>query len=524
MEQTHVITLIKEKISVEVLHETRLLDALKSAGIFTDAPCGGKGTCGKCKVRMQKDEKWETVQACQTKVLSDIFIDTSEHKREHQILTSADTRKVEFKPGISIVEGTQGYMAAVDIGTTTIASYLLDGRNGRQICTASCLNPQTAYGADVISRAEYTLKYGSAELTKCIQDAVNSLLLELSQKAGADIKEIRQICLVGNTCMHHIFFGLPMDSLVLAPYEPYEKKMVRGKASDFNIQIHPEGELIFLPVIAGFVGADTMGCLLAIRPDLEEKMSLIIDIGTNGELVLGNKEKMVCCSTAAGPAFEGAKIECGMRGAQGAVDHIFYSEGSFHVSVIGGGRPKGLCGSGLIDVTACLRKMGLMDEAGRLLGKEETEKLYGKEIAGHIVERDGRNAFVFCTDTPSVFLTQKDIGEVQLAKGAIAAGIFLLEKYLGITHEQVDRVYIAGAFGNYMDTDNACDIGLLPQSLRKRIVSIGNAAGEGAKIALKNSGELELTETLRSQINFLELASMAEFQDCFIDELEFPEL
>lgn len=524
MKQIHKITFIQEELSIEVPDETTIMEALKTAGIFLDAPCGGRGTCGKCQVRIQKDSMWETVKACQTKVSSDLVVDTFESKKKHQILTSSDTRKVAFKPSVKIPEDSPYYMAAFDIGTTTIASYLLDGKTGRQLCTASCVNPQAAYGADVISRADYTLKHGSLELSDCVHTAINKLLQELTQKAAAHTEEILQICLVGNTCMHHIFFQLPMNSLVLAPYVPYEKKLVREKASAFNIHIHPDGELIFLPVIAGFVGADTMGCLLSVRPDLNEDISLIIDIGTNGELVLGNRDKMICCSTAAGPAFEGAKIQCGMRGAQGAVDHLSYSDGTFHVSVIGEGKPKGLCGSGLIDTIACLRSLDLIDDSGKILSHEEAAELHGTDIAAHIGEEQGKPAFIFCLDTPSVFLTQKDIREVQLAKAAISAGILLLEKQLGITHEQIKTIYIAGAFGNYMNPESACRIGLLPGSLLDRIVPIGNAAGEGAKIALLNCDELEQSTILMNQVNFLELASLPEFQNYFIDELEFPEL
>lgn len=213
-----------------------------------------------------------------------------------------------------------------------------------------------------------------------------------------------------------------------------------------------------------------------------------------------------------------------MRGAQGAIDHLSYSDGAFQVSVIGGGTPKGLCGSGLIDTIACLRNLDLIDDSGKIVSREEAEELCGKDIAAHITEEQGKPVFTFCLDTPSVFLTQKDVREVQLAKAAISAGILLLEKQLGITHEQIHTVYIAGAFGNYMNPESACRIGLLPGSLHDRIVPVGNAAGEGAKIALLNRDELEYSTVLMNQVNFLELASLPEFQDCFIDELEFPEL
>lgn len=522
MKQTYVLHFVQEQISLEVEEGTTVMNALKAAHIFLDAPCGGKGTCHKCLVQVSSDSaSWKTVKACQTRISSSLYIDTSKSKRKHRILTEASARSVPYLPSAKISEELPCYLAAFDIGTTTIASYLLDGHTGKQLGTASCVNPQAAYGADVISRADYTLHHGFDDLTGCIRKAMNALLQELAHAADIQVEEILQICLVGNTCMHHIFFQYPMNSLVLAPYVPYQKGLIKGKAADFQIHIHPEGELIFLPVIAGFVGADTMGCLLAVRPDLKEEITLMIDIGTNGELVLGNKERLVCCSTAAGPAFEGAKIQCGMRGAEGAIDHVFWDEEGFRFSVIGNGKPKGICGSGLIDAIACLRKQGLIDEMGHMLSYEEAVEICGAEIASHMIQKENMTAFLFDPQLPQVYLTQKDVREVQLAKGAISAGILLLEKHLGITHEDIQTIYIAGAFGNYMNPENACNIGLLPATLKDKIQSIGNAAGEGAKIALLNKEELAETVRLSQQVEFLELAAIPEFQDCFVDELEF---
>ena len=525
MKQSHILHFVQEQISLEVEEGTTVMNALKAADIFLDAPCAGKGTCQKCLIQISTDaSSWDTVKACQTKIDCSLYIDTSKSKLKPRILTSAAARCVPYAPSVQIPENESGYFAAFDIGTTTIASYLLDAHTGKQLGTASCMNPQAAYGADVISRADYTLHHGFDALTGCIQKAINHLLQELANAANIQVKEILQICLVGNTCMHHIFFQYPMDSLVLAPYVPYQRKLIREKAAKFQIHIHPEGELLFLPVIAGFVGADTMGCLLAVRPDLKDEITLMIDIGTNGELVLGNKKQLVCCSTAAGPAFEGAKIECGMRGADGAIDHVFWDENGFRFSVIGNCEPKGICGSGLIDAIACLRKQGLIDEMGHMLSYQEAMENCGATAASHITQRQNMTAFLFDPDIPHVYLTQKDVREVQLAKGAISAGILLLEKHLGITHQQIQTIYIAGAFGNYMNPQNACTIGLLPTTLKDRIQSIGNAAGEGAKIALLNKDELAQTVRLSQQVEFLELAAIPEFQDCFVDELEFPEL
>lgn len=526
MKQTYKLTFLDENVSVEARKNETLMESMKEAGIFLDAPCAGQGTCGKCLVRISADTKnWETVKACQTKIVSDLWVDTRKSPRKYHILTTSSVRKVPYEPSlpekIQMNGRERGYLAAFDIGTTTIAAYLLDGQNGEQRCTASCLNPQAAYGADVISRANYNLEHGSRELADCIHRAIDGLIGELSQKAGIKREQIIQICLVGNTCMHHIFFQYPMDSLVRAPYKPYQRGLIRDQAAKYQIHIHPQGELIFLPVIAGFVGADTMGCILTIQPDHKEEITLMLDIGTNGELVLGNKKKLICCSTAAGPAFEGAKIECGMRGAQGAIDHVTLADG-FHYSVIGGENPKGICGSGLIDAIAILLHAGLIEPSGRLLTPEEAVQV-NESLGRHVAVKDGKPVFLFDLQQDSVYLTQKDIREVQLAKGAISAGILLMEKELGISHEQIQTVYIAGAFGNYMDPGSACDIGLLPPELADRVIPVGNAAGEGAKLALMNRKEMERTELLMNKVEFLELAGIPEFQDCFVDELEFPE-
>ena len=409
-------------------------------------------------------------------------------------------------------------MAAFDIGTTTVAGYLLDGRTGEQLATASALNTQTEYGADVIMRANYSLEHGAEELSTNIRMLLRKLIGTLCEKAKKDPEDIYQVSVVGNTCMHHLFLGIVPDSLVHAPYNPAISQGLFFPAERFDLGIHPGGQLIVLPVIAGFVGADTVACLLAVNLEEEKKMTLMIDIGTNGEIVLGNEKRRIACSTAAGPAFEGAKIACGMRGAEGAIEHAYLVEGKLEYKVIGGGRPTGICGSGLIDLIACLLDAGVIDESGKLVEDP------------HVVQIDENTKAAYLLADPSesgngkpVYLSQKDIREVQLAKGAIAAGIALLAKQMGITLEEIEQVYIAGAFGNYMDPKGACRIGMLPGILKDRIIPVGNAAGEGAKLALLSKEELARAERLARHTEFLELAALPEFQDQFVDELEFPE-
>lgn len=561
---------IREKKEIEVPEGTTILDAEIRAGLIPDAPCGGQGKCGKCLVRAEGT----VTKACQTAITKDLEVDTLLEHKENRILTEGLSRPVAFMPdlhqqkvilkrakagenisdwemlttqltsGEEIVpdlelagsiyqrrkESDEWYavhtgrkimelrkeagkvcFAAFDIGTTTVVGYLLDACDGRVLAVRSRMNPQSQYGADVIMRANYALEHSVEALSSCIQKAVDEMLGELAEAAEIQKEDIFQVCVVGNTCMHHLFLGISPASLVHAPYNPALSQGMILRAAEAGLHVHPKAELIMLPDIAGYVGADTCGCILTLRQDKKEKISLMIDIGTNGEMVLGNKDRLVCCSTAAGPAFEGAKIECGMRGARGAVDHVHYENGAWSYTTVGQVPAAGLCGSGLIDLVAQLLKAGLIDETGRLQSGQAQENIFVL-----VPPKDAGN-------DRGVYLTQKDIREVQLAKAAIAAGIGLLMKELKITEKEIDQVYLAGAFGNYMDPESAAAIGMIPWNLLSRIVPVGNAAGEGAKIALLNSQERGEMNTLMRKIEFVELATSPEFQDCFVDELNFPE-
>ena len=567
---------VREGIEIEVNAGRSVLEAEIQAGLRPDAPCGGLGKCGKCLVKING----EVVKACQVRICEGetCVVETLDRAGNEKILTDGFNREVVFEPGLWMAqvelekaktgekrsdwqrlldtlaetdgevepgqmevdlklagelygmrrdsdewyviysrrrilemrkEAGRRCLAAFDIGTTTIAGYLLDGADGRTLAVESRMNPQAQYGADVIMRANYALEHGTEALSMCVRKAVNEMLGSLAEDAGIRREDIFQVCVVGNTCMHHLFLGISPASLVHAPYTPAVSERLVLNAGDYGLAVQERAELIMLSDIAGYVGADTCGCLLAIRQDQQEEISLMIDIGTNGEMVLGNRERMVTCSTAAGPAFEGAKIECGMRGAAGAVDHVKYEDGKWNYTTVGNKPAVGLCGSGLIDLVAGLLDAGMLDENGVLRSGQE------KQDAFILVppERAGNER--------GVYLTQKDIGEVQLAKAAIAAGIRMLMERLGITEDDIGSVYIAGAFGNYMDPVSAGKIGLLPATLVKKVKPVGNAAGEGAKIALVNEKEmLEMDELVR-KIEFVELAASADFQDYFIDELGF---
>ena len=478
---------------IEASGDTVLVKALSDAGIHVDAVCNGAGTCKKCKVLVNGNVEL----ACQTIVDRDMEIVLFDEGHE-EILTTGITCEIE-------PDRTDRYAIAYDIGTTTVVAYLLDGMTGQELAVASGQNPQRAHGADVVTRIQYALKGGADELQGEILDLLGKLTTEAAAKAEIKQEEITLACMVGNTCMHHLALHLDVEPLTTPPYMPSVFEALVLEAAMY-LPISPNGVLRVLPNIAGFVGADTVGCLVATQFDQLEEQTLLIDIGTNGEMVLGNGTRRIACSTAAGPAFEGAKIECGMRGAFGAIDHVKVDSDDLVCSTIGGSRARGLCGSGLLDATAALLDLGVINKRGRMKIPES--------LAGRLAE--GESGGMAITLHDDVWLSQKDIREVQLAKGAIRAGIELMSEYIGIPLENVSACHLAGAFGNYLDPSSACKIGMLPPMLLSRVSPIGNAAGEGAKRCALSESEFSRAIKIADETEFLELATLDNFQDRFI--------
>ena len=414
-------------------------------------------------------------------------------------------------------------MAAFDIGTTTVAGYLLDGKTGEQLATASALNTQTEYGADVIMRANYSLEHGTEELSTCIRELLRKLIGTLCEAAKKSPEDIYQVSVVGNTCMHHLFLGIVPDSLVHAPYNPAISQGLMFPAEKFHLGIHPGGQLVALPVIAGFVGADTVACLLAVNLEEEKKMTLMIDIGTNGEIVLGNEKRRIACSTAAGPAFEGAQIELGMPAAKGAVDKVWLEGRRIKYSVIGNDRPVGLCGSGLIDALAVLLKAGIIDENGTILSGQELPILFRSYVFEVEAEETAQSTELSLAVhiAPGVYITQEDIRKLQLAKGAIAAGIEVLFKEYGCKPCDLDILTFAGGFGNYIDKASAAAIGLFPQELLDKAKEVGNAAGNGAVSAALSQEAWKRALDISGNMRYIELASYPHFNEMYVEHMNF---
>lgn len=464
-----------------------LLSLLQKWGIAPEAPCGGHGKCGKCKVIIDGAE----ALSCEYPIDRDLTVLLPEVSKTDILTESVDVH--------TQADGGCDYVAAYDIGTTTVVCYLLDGKTGAELARTSTVNPQTQFGADVISRIQYAMQTDAHAVAVCIRQTLEKLICQACEMAKISPEQIGIVSIVGNTAMHHLLLEIDTKPMTVPPYMPSISHALELDGREL-LPVCGNAKIRILPNIAGFVGADTVGCLVATRFDTLSELTLMIDIGTNGEMVLGNKDRRIACSTAAGPAFEGAKIQCGMRGAVGAVDHVKLDAGTISWSVIGGGEAVGLCGSGLLDLVAALLERGDISESGRMTcGKEYT-------LEG----------------TP-VFLSQKDVREVQLAKAAIRAGIELMCVRLGVKAEEIQKVYLAGAFGNYLDPASACAIGMIPPVLKDRIEPIGNAAGAGSRLCALSREEFAYSSDLAEGTEFLELASMPEFNDCYVDCLLFEE-
>jgi uncharacterized 2Fe-2S/4Fe-4S cluster protein (DUF4445 family) len=421
---------------------------------------------------------------------------------------------------------TRNYGLAIDIGTTTVVGYLYDMDTGSLRGVYSRLNGQSPYGSDVVTRIEHAIKTegGLIQLQESICDTVNRITENLCHINTISSSDIYTIVIVGNTPMIHLFWGLPPRFLSRFPYNPLTTRPLCAGPEDVGIDMNRLGRIISLPLISGFIGSDTVGAVLSTGLHKSRTPKLLIDIGTNGEVVLTNGLAMAACSCAAGPAFEGAHIACGMRGAGGAIDRVDFADNDIHYDVIDDVPPKGICGSGLVDAVAEMLKAGLITPDGRLVTEKETPNPF---YAGRLTyKKYGRFSITGRDHLPGgaqeVLITQKDIRELQLAKGAIMAGIKILIDRLGLQEQDIREVYLAGAFGNYIRPDNAVAIGLLPVLKNARVTQVGNAAGSGAKMALLSQKAFKQAIKIAGRIEYVELAKIPEFQEDFFEGMAFP--
>ncbi len=421
------------------------------------------------------------------------------------------------------------YGIAFDIGTTTVAGYLVNLKTGEELSAVAKTNPQVIHGDDVISRIGFTQKQKEnlEILQREIINTLNEIIKETTQRAKINRSNIYETVIVGNTCMHHLFLGLNPSNIAPSPYIPVIKESLSLKARDIpELALKPSVNVYMLPNISAFVGADIVAGILSTSMWREDKIILFVDLGTNGEMVLGSKERLWTCSTAAGPAFEGARISTGMRAAEGAIYKVKIDNKFITYKAIKDGKVRGICGSGLINLIAEMLKWGLINKSGKLINREECNPELSEEIRNRIIKGQKGNKFLLVKGKETengkpIYITQRDIREVQLAKAAIYAGIKILLKEVNISPEDIQKILLAGAFGNFIDKESAIRMGLIPQLPLKKVESVGNAAGRGAEIVLLSEKTRKICEKISKDIKYIELSSRTDFQEEFIDAIFF---
>ncbi|MGQ9588988.1 MAG: ASKHA domain-containing protein [Planctomycetota bacterium] len=497
------IELVPLGASFEVERGAPLQDCLFAHGV--EFPCGGRGRCRGCRVRVVEGSL--PVSSEEARLLAPAEIERGwrlacRHRAEGPLKLEiaqweaavlADSTPFKFTPG-------EGLGIAIDLGTTTLVAQMLDLRTAAVLGVEAALNPQAAHGSDVMSRVSYAaLKRGQKKLEELIRRKLGAMVAKLLDASGADPSALRDVAIVGNSVMHHLFSGIDVEPLSRFPFESPRPGLAEFSARELGWDAAGDARVRFLPCIASFVGSDILAGILATRIHESPDLAILVDLGTNGEIVVGNREGLLASSTAAGPAFEGARISMGMRAATGAITRVEVAPEGLRCHVLGGGEPRGICGSGLVDAVAAGLETGAIGPDGRIAG--------------------GAGFWELC---PPVGLNQADVREVQLAKGAIAAGIRILLRRRGASSQEVKVLYLAGAFGNYVSRRSARRIGLLEFPVEK-IRPSGNTALLGAKIALfdRRATEGGFAGVL-SKIRHIGLSSDPLFEETYVEHMRFP--
>jgi uncharacterized 2Fe-2S/4Fe-4S cluster protein (DUF4445 family) len=486
---------------IEIQEGQTILAALQAQGIAAvSAPCGGRGRCGKCTVTVEGKGE---VLACMTAAEDRMIIQIPDVQQENVIA----------EEGIRCGQHTDGQdvlVAACDIGTTTVVCHLIDGKSGQKLATTSAPSSQRGFGADVLSRIQAAAAGNLNLLHTQITGQIREMLETMKQKAGRT-EEIERLAVSGNTVMCHLLIGKSPEAIGVTPFLPeeYFGRTWEGKKIGLPVR-----EVYIAPAVAGYVGGDITSDLLAVLPEHEEEETLLLDIGTNGEMVLGKKGSYLCCATAVGSAFEGAELTMGMPAATGAISHVYLDARRIRTEVIGATKAVGICGSGLLDALSILLQMGLVDSAGMIVEPAAVSVAYRRYLGTY----QGQ-ACVWLA--PQVCLTQEDIRNLQLAKAAFAAGMEILLAARGITCAQVKRVLLAGGFGSYLNTESAARIGLIPQELLPVTSAVGNAAGEGAVCAAVSAKAREKLLEIKKSMHYIELSAHPGFGDAYMRQMSF---
>jgi uncharacterized 2Fe-2S/4Fe-4S cluster protein (DUF4445 family) len=582
---------------------TTLFSAAHWIGLPIDSTCGGRGTCGKCKVRvlegasevttadhrlLRKDEVdngWRL--SCQARIYEDMICEVPQLLRVPKAATMGLSRLVIIDPnvrkvyleltepdlhdqrsdvtrlrdaltaeghdmsasvpvlrtlpktlrdaGFKITAVLAGehlvavepgdttedcFGVAFDVGTTTLVGTLMNLRTGMAAAVSSTLNGQAPFGADVISRISHAMNGLESidELKAAVVQTMNGILDDLYREAGVSPERTYEAVVVGNVTMLHLLLGIDPTPISMMPFTPTFMDALSVPAKEVGLRIHPAGFIQTLPALGAYVGADIVSGVLATNIAREDKMRVFVDVGTNGEIVIGSSQRTLATAAPAGPAFEGSQIKCGMRATDGAIEGVQLGDG-VELQVIGGDvAPIGLCGSGLVDAVAQLLNVGLLDHSGRMRSAADVPN---HPLADRLIEVEGVRAFLLAE---GVYLSQRDVRELQFAKGSIATGIKILMSILGVVASELDEIYLGGSFGSYLNPESAKIIGLVPDVDVDKIIAVGNSAGEGAKIALLSYRERQVAFELPSRIEYVELSGRSDFNDAFVEVLRFPDL
>ncbi|KPJ65600.1 MAG: hypothetical protein AMJ43_10430 [Coxiella sp. DG_40] len=613
-EQQFRITFQPSGRSVFVLPGTKITEAAGRAGININTPCGGQGTCGKCRIQITSEAKETPCQpekdvfspeelqqgwrlACQTSTASDMTVyipDDSlifasqkiltESRGFGQIQTQPTVRKIyvelseptrsdnkpdlerlgeqigEYKIGLGKLKelpkflrdndfkgtavlldhnlidlepgdtATQCYGAAFDIGTSTIVGSLLDLCNGSEMAVTSGINPQVSYGDYVLSRIKHASSCAGClqQLHSEIISSISKMIESMCQKSNINREQIYEVVIAGNTTMEHLFCGIDPSSLGQVPFVPVHSKGLMFSASELDLSVNHRGLVYLLPIIGGFVGGDITAGILVTNLASQTNLYLLVDVGTNGEIVLAKNGSIWAASTAAGPALEGARISCGMRATHGAIEKVVFDE-DVRYSTISGANPIGMCGSGLIDLTAELLKNGVLSTNGRLLSGDELPVQLPDAVKRRVRKNKDEQAEFLVYEPQkgrkdlSVAITQQDIRELQLAVGAIRAGIEIMLRKTDIKVEDIENIFIAGGFGSFIRRTNAQRIGLIPNSVpHNKISFIGNSSLDGAQLALLSTDARRKAEQIAEKTSHIQLSLDSEFQTEFVNAMVFP--
>ena len=477
------------------------LDVLQEHGYPITATCGGVGKCRKCQVMIRDAQGVRHALACTEKVTEGMLI-VLEEARAMDVVDSGIA--AHFAPD----EGLWGYGVAIDIGTTTLAAHLHDLASGKRIASASRANPQIAFGADVISRISASVDGKLDKMVEVIISGLNEMVDKLCEQAGITRADIARYAIAGNTVMQHIACSLPPDTIGVNPFTPLS---LFGD----TWELEGLGSCYLSPCIAGYVGGDITAGLLAREMD-DDRTRLFLDLGTNGEMALSHGGRIISCATAAGPVFEGANVRFGMPAGPGAINQVSFADGTLSLGVLGDEAAIGICGTGIIDSIALLVDEGIVDETGYLLDAQEAEG----PLAQRLGTEDGLHVF-YLTDDHSIFITQNDVRSMQLAKAAVCAGIETMMDAYQVTCDQIESLEIAGGFGRFLNLQSAARIGLFPAELVDRASSVGNTSAEGASAMMLSSEARARAERIAQECDYLELSTSAEFNEFYIEQMEF---